>query len=470
MHEWQPITDLPENWGDLRVGGVVALAAIWARRHEWLRERGADLHALDEVCMEWAVETGQIEGVYSLGRGITQSFLARGILPDVVGRPSQGRSQQEIAAIVRDHRETLDHLFDFVAQRRELTVGYVRELHAALTRSQSSYTAYDSHGQPVETPLHHGKWKTQENNPSRPDTGQVLMRYCPPVHVAQEMDNLIGWHQEHVADEIPPEVEAAWLHHRFTLIHPFEDGNGRVARALATLVFLRAQWAPLVVTRDDRADYLAALEAADAGQLALFVDVLAGLQQRLLDRLLAGTTGYLTPEQRLEERLDVAAARLELQGRGLGNARGEMDRLSRTLAKWAAPVARSLVKTAQRRLGSEVAVTGSHVEHGPSTTGALALGDPSTRQILPDGYSVSLRAGSAAADLLLVSYGVSSQPSTRFAALVAAIPGVEPWDHPAYDPVFQHWLGEPEDEVQDRFEEWFQEALLWGLDQWIAQL
>ena len=43
-----------------------------------------------------------------------------------------------------------------------------------------------------------------------------------------------------------PEVEAAWLHHRFGQIHPFQDGNGRVARALATMIFLRAGFVPLV--------------------------------------------------------------------------------------------------------------------------------------------------------------------------------------------------------------------------------
>lgn len=54
--------------------------------------------------------------------------------------------------------------------------------------------------------------------------------------------------------EVSPEVEAAWLHHRFTQIHPFQDGNGRIARLLASLVFIKAGWFPLVVTRDDRAN------------------------------------------------------------------------------------------------------------------------------------------------------------------------------------------------------------------------
>jgi Fic family protein len=49
------------------------------------------------------------------------------------------------------------------------------------------------------------------------------------VHVAAEMDKLVELHREHRAAGVAPEVESAWLHHRFTQIHPFQDGNGRVA-------------------------------------------------------------------------------------------------------------------------------------------------------------------------------------------------------------------------------------------------
>jgi hypothetical protein len=81
---------------------------------------------------------------------------------------------------------------------------------------------------------------------------------------------------EHDASATPVEVEAAWLHHRFAQIHPFADGNGRVARAIASLVFIKAGWFPLVVRRDDRARYIEALEKADAEDLrpliAMFVE------------------------------------------------------------------------------------------------------------------------------------------------------------------------------------------------------
>ena len=103
-----------------------------------------------------------------------------------------------------------------------------------------------------------------------------MHEYCPPEHVASEMDALIRMHAEHQVRDTPIEVEAAWLHHRFTQIHPFADGNGRVARAIASLVFIKAGWFPVIVKRDDRDRYSEALEKADAGDLrplvALFVE------------------------------------------------------------------------------------------------------------------------------------------------------------------------------------------------------
>src|SRR5947209_20053764 len=90
------------------------------------------------------------------------------------------------------------------------------------------------------------------------------------------MDELIRIYGERQNRQVPPEVSSAWLHHRFTQIHPFSDGNGRVARALASLVFIRSGWFPVVIKRDDRPRYIEDLEKADAGDLlqlvALFVE------------------------------------------------------------------------------------------------------------------------------------------------------------------------------------------------------
>jgi len=93
------------------------------------------------------------------------------------------------------------------------------------------------------------------------------------------MDRLIAMHKEHQQKDIPPEIEAAWLHHRFAQIHPFQDGNGRVVRALASLVFLRAGWFPLVVNRDERVEYIESLEKADQGDFASLVNLFAMIQK-----------------------------------------------------------------------------------------------------------------------------------------------------------------------------------------------
>ncbi len=92
------------------------------------------------------------------------------------------------------------------------------------------------------------------------------------------MDRLIDMHADHIKTEVPTEVQAAWLHHRFTQIHPFQDGNGRVARAIASLVLVKDGLFPLVVTRDHNSNYINALEAADNGNLKPLIDLIAKLQ------------------------------------------------------------------------------------------------------------------------------------------------------------------------------------------------
>ncbi|MCI0423233.1 MAG: Fic family protein, partial [Acidobacteria bacterium] len=133
--------------------------------------------------------------------------------------------------------------------------------------------------------LPRGEWKKLPNSVEHPDG--TKFEYCPPEHVAQEIENLISLHHEHEKTAVPPDVEAAWLHHRFSLIHPFTDGNGRVARCLATLVLLKANWLPLVITRRDRSTYIAALRSADQGDLKPLVDLFGTLQRKAIREALS---------------------------------------------------------------------------------------------------------------------------------------------------------------------------------------
>jgi prophage maintenance system killer protein len=279
-HRWSPLADLPEDWSSLSDGELRALTDVWIEQSNELAAKEAVEEFTKRLCREWAIETGVIEGAYTLARGVTQTLIEQGIRAELIGREDTDRDPAEVAAMIQDHLDALDGLFAFVKGERELTVGYIKELHAALMRHQPTHRVQDQFGQFFDAPLEKGTYKTQPNNATRPDGG--VHEYCPPEHVASEMDRLVALHREHVTGNVAAEIEAAWLHHVFTQIHPFADGNGRVARALASLVFLRRKAFPFVVRRDDRNRYIAALESADSGDIGAVVGFLVRSQRRSL--------------------------------------------------------------------------------------------------------------------------------------------------------------------------------------------
>ncbi len=69
-----------------------------------------------------------------------------------------------------------------------------------------------------------------------------------------------------------PVIQGSYAHYSFVVIHPFADGNGRVARALASAFTYRAISMPIVILSEHRDDYLSALGASDAGDFQQFVD------------------------------------------------------------------------------------------------------------------------------------------------------------------------------------------------------
>ena len=280
-HAWRPIKDLPDDWQRLGDSDLHQLADNWREHREDLGAQGVIADFNERLKREWAIETGLIERVYTLTRGITEILIERGLREEFIPSSATDRDPALVFDMIRDHAAAVDGLFDFVKQERQLSTSYIKELHSALLAHQVTASARDIFGRRVEMPLAKGEYKKRPNNPVRPDG--LVHEYCPPEQVASEMDRLLGMHLEHGARGVPPEVEAAWLHHRFTQIHPFQDGNGRVARAVATLVMIRAGWFPLVVTDAGRADYIDALEAADAGDLRPLVRLFSEIQRRAFE-------------------------------------------------------------------------------------------------------------------------------------------------------------------------------------------
>ena len=311
---WHPIADLPSDSTALASRELGSLGGVWREQKELLESTEALRVFNERLQRKWAIETGIIERVYSLDRGVTQLLIEQGIDASLIPHEATDKDPQLVAQIIRDQHEAVEGLFAFVKGNRELSTSYIKELHAQLTRHQRTTTAIDQFGHLQEVELLSGDYKRLPNNPTRPDG--TVYEYCPPEQVASEMDRLLELHHEHEEQGVAPEVEAAWFHHRFAQIHPFQDGNGRVVRTLASLILIRAGWFPLVVTRDDRLTYIEALEEADDGNLPPLVDLFARLEKRAFVGALS-EAGSILQRRQVDQVIEAARDVLERRQRAL---------------------------------------------------------------------------------------------------------------------------------------------------------
>jgi len=283
-YRWVPIADLTEDDRAAASEELPALVRTWNSVSQSLDPGQVD-EFNQRLKREWAIETGIIERLYTLDRGTTRLLIEQGIDASLIASDATDQEPDQVAGIIRDHAETVDWLFDAVTQERPLSTSLVKQLHQFMTRKQLFAAGVDTFGRRREIELRHGQFKVRPNNPVRPD-GRVH-EYCPPEHVDAEMDRLISMHESHLDEGLAPDVSAAWLHHRFAQIHPFQDGNGRIARAIASLVLIGAGWFPLVVTRDDRARYIEALEKADSGDSVDLIRLVSELERTWFLRALS---------------------------------------------------------------------------------------------------------------------------------------------------------------------------------------
>lgn len=283
---WRPIDDLPKDWDKVLTNAQSKeMAAVWREQASELRARNVYDDFLLKLKREWSIETGVIEGIYSIDASGTRTLIEKGLDAAFLTHGETDGEPESVVAKARDHFEAIEGLYTFVSGERKLSKSYIRELHDALTLHQETIDARDTQGNAVKRKLRRGQWKVMRNDVVHPD-GRTF-EFCPPEHVEHELDRMLEMHYSHQIESVPVDIQTAWLHHRFSIIHPFEDGNGRVARCLATLVLLRANWLPLVVTREDRVKYIASLRSADAGDLKPLVDQIGALQRKSIRQALS---------------------------------------------------------------------------------------------------------------------------------------------------------------------------------------
>ena len=263
-HKWERITPVDGNCH-------YDFAELDSLQQQWLNVRRAREEAvpeayeafLDRLTRSWAIETGIIEGLYTLDRGVTETLVLRGISADLIEQSATDTEPNELVRMLRDHQDAAEGVHLEIREGRPISRSAIRQIHSTLTSSQPTFRAVDQLGRHFDALLGHGQFKTQPNNPTRADG--AVYEYCPPEHVDSELDCLLDWYRTYLGGGFHPILLGAWLHHRFTQIHPFQDGNGRVARTLLTWHLVREGYLPVVITRDDRDRYIETLELADRG-------------------------------------------------------------------------------------------------------------------------------------------------------------------------------------------------------------
>jgi len=292
---WKPI-QFDEKWLDTNTSYFDEIVDSWHYRKKELGDDNIEFKKfIDELKREHAIETGIIERLYDLDRGVTQTFIEEGFKEAYLSHNDTNISPSELMNYLHTHLNVIDFIFDFVKEKRPFSRNYILQIHQELLKHQEYTKAIDSLGREVKVPLLKGIFKKYPNNPKR--NGTVFL-YCPPEQVDSEVDKLLNLYNELEEKNIHPIIISAWFHHAFTQIHPFQDGNGRMARLLSTLILIKHQLFPFNLLREERNDYIDALENADKGQYQDLVFLFCKIQKRNIQKALnIFTSRASTPQQ-----------------------------------------------------------------------------------------------------------------------------------------------------------------------------
>lgn len=178
---------------------------------------------------------------------------------DVIARP---RDIQEVI----NYRKVVEYI-DEEAKKKidKITEPFIRKLHRIITQSIL----------PVEQT---GEYRTKQVIIRNSQTREVTFRPPPPIEVPFLMREFLYWLNQKEKEDLHPVLKAGITHHELVRIHPFIDGNGRVARIVATLTLMMGgydirRFFSLEEYYDrDAISYYENLQKASAGDLSSWLE------------------------------------------------------------------------------------------------------------------------------------------------------------------------------------------------------
>jgi len=232
------------------------------------------LSALGKLHRYTAIETNRIEGqLEQLGRDdtYTKFILLHGITADVIVH-SDISNPIYVSLVLSDTTAATDACMEIVRQKNPITVEFLLATHAQLLKHCRVSVAFDGNNEQVLAAILTGRFKLVPNSPFVKSASEgvpsLLHQYCPPSMVKDHVARFIARAEVYFPDfTLDPYLLAAWLHYTFVAIHPFQDGNGRMSRLLASTALCRNRLFPLLVTLRDKRRYQNVLLAANEGDL-----------------------------------------------------------------------------------------------------------------------------------------------------------------------------------------------------------
>jgi Fic family protein len=212
----------------------------------------------EKLRLEWTYTSNAIEG-NSLTLGETAFYLREGLTSE--GKPLIDYLE------AKNHAEAIDWLFEVVRNKKSITEGFIKDLNALLHKGITERPARGAGGSIIMRKITPGVYKREPNHVLTL-SGEIHY-YVEPLQVPAEMEKLVHTINEQEGTMHPVEL-ASTVNYEITHIHPFDDCNGRVARILLNLIFMRAEYPPIVIKMKERRAYLEALEKADKGDRESF--------------------------------------------------------------------------------------------------------------------------------------------------------------------------------------------------------
>ncbi len=222
------------------VGKIESIRVDYKRIIHKLKQNGNFKDLLDRFTVNFTYESNAIEG-----NSLTLKDVAI-VLFESLSIP--GKDLREIYE-TRNSRPIVDML---MKKRIKITHNDIIKIHSLLMKDIDEEKGYKK----LPNYILGSKLKTS-----------------PPERVHEDMDKLINWYHENETRIHPLEL-AASFHGRFLQIHPFKDGNGRVARFLLNAQLVNKDYPPIIIRKSQRVSYLRSLHAFDNGSSIQLVRLL----------------------------------------------------------------------------------------------------------------------------------------------------------------------------------------------------